>query len=321
MAYIAWPTEYFDWQFGADQPDRRIAAYDEEQLVGVIAGRSAGFVVGGESFQGAHYSWLSIPPEFQGRKIAPFLDIARVRAELDLQSDLLVSYRFHGSKHSLAERPRATHSTAALKDFNRRIGFWARPLNPTLLRKWNLKSVEGWLAQLAGPLLPGVRVDVDGKIRDFRPDDLVACLNLMNESKDQFMISNDWDQESLRWQLSGHPITQTVVAEAGGEVCGFVNFHILPFQGRTRQPVGVIDLLSCDRLSFNFQRRLMNDVLARMRDQSAILALKSRTGDLTAALSLSTGFSFQPASSDLVLQWINSRRFVSPSGRARLLWR
>ncbi|MEP3481669.1 MAG: hypothetical protein ABJZ55_20670 [Fuerstiella sp.] len=327
MAFPVWSAEYFDWQFNLDQnPNRRLAAYIGDQLVGVLAGSEAEFRTScGKIFSGAHYSWLSVSSAFRGHKIAPLLDAARVAHEQSLNSDLVVSYRFHGSKHSLAERPSASlgkkSTTISAKQLNRRMGFWARPLHPTALRKWNHNLVEGWMAQLAAPVLPKVRHSQSAEVRSFRTEDLAACHRLVTDQQAEFVISNHWSERRLQWQLSGHPVSQTVVAEDEGLVSGFVNFHVLPFQGRTLQPIGIIDLCCCGQLSFKRRRQLLNEVLHRMNQQGAILALKSRTADVSARLMLQTGFSPRPADSALVFQWVGDAKQISSSGAVRLLWR
>lgn len=335
MSFPVWSTEYFDWQFGGSQnPNRRLAAYIGDRLVGVLAGRAAEFQTAGAAAAskpiiGAHYSWLSVSAAHRGHRIAPLLDDARVAHEQSLNSELVVSYRFHGSKHSLAERPTSTRTAeisnkavgSSTKQFNRSIGFWARPLHPTALRKWNHNRLEGWMAQLAGPILPKARHCESSDVRTFRTEDLTACHNIVRDQKTEFAITNSWSQDSLQWQLNGHPISQTVVALDDGIVTGFINFHVLPFQGRTQQLVGIIDLCCCDRLSPKRQRQLVNEALHRMKHQGAILALKSRTADVSSMLMLRTGFSPRPADSALVFQWVGTRKDISSSDSVQLLWR
>lgn len=341
MSFPVWSVDYFDWQFGGPQnPNRRLAAYAGDRLVGVLAGRSAQFQTGQsvtdgqsanstEPITAAHYSWLSVSSSHRGHRIAPLLDEARVAHEQSLNSSLVVSYRFHGSKHSLAERPTSLHKADSVttnphsttKQFNRRIGFWARPLNPTALRKWNHNRIEGWMAQLAAPLLPKVRHSQSADIRSFRTEDLAACHRLITQQQAKFAISNSWTEDSLLWQLNGHQISQTIVAEHQGVVSGFINFHVLPFQGRSRQLVGIIDLCYCDQLTPKQQRQLVNEALHRMKQQEAILALKSRTADVSSMLMLRTGFSPRPADSALVFQWMQQPQVISTSGPVQLLWR
>ena len=177
------------------------------------------------------------------------------------------------------------------------------------------------MAQLAAPVLPKVRHSQSAEIRSFRAEDLTACYRLVTRQQSKFVISNHWSERRLRWQLSGHQVSQTVVAEDEGLVSGFVNFHVLPFQGRTLQPIGIIDLCCCGQLSFKRRRQLLNEVLHRMKQQGAILALKSRTADVSSTLMLRTGFSPRPADSALVFQWMGVPNPISSSGAIRLLWR
>lgn len=320
MSFPVWTEEYFDWQLNppCGQPDRRLAAYQGEKLAAVLLGAAGQFATDRESLSGAHWSWLSVDSEFRGCGLARRLDEARMHLERDHASDLVVSYRFTGSRHSLAERP---SKKFPLKQFNRKLGFWARPLDGRRLARWNLKRVEGEMSRWITPLLPKTTSRAVAGIRRFESSDLAQCCQAANQQFSKCALRVHWDEAALSRQLAGSPVSQTVVAEVEGRVRGFVNFHILPFQGATREPVGIIDLICVDQLPSRLRGRLLNSALGMMQDQGAILVLKIRSGDVSSALMLNSGFLPRLPDSSLVFQWTRTPRDISKNKPVHLLWR
>lgn len=320
MPFPVWSKEYFDWQLMPveGQPDRRIAAYVKGELAAVLLGAPQTLQTPTAVLPGANYSWLSVAKKFRGQGLAAALDKARVALEREHQSDLIVSYRFTGSKHSLAEQPT---SKSPLKDFNRRLGFWARPLDGTRLKKWNTDRLEGSFSWLLEKALPGIRWSESSTVRTFERRDLNDCLAVVMKQTAGSQLSIRWDEDSLERQLCGHPISQTVVATVDGHAKGFVNFHLLPFQARTRELVAVVDLICLQQLSMRQRVDLLKSSLSLMRDQGAILALKLRCGDTAALPMLGSGFIPRPKTSSLVLQWVSEAQRVPKRGPVHLLWR
>ena len=321
MTFPVWSPEYFDWQFHreCDEPDRRLAIYDGESPVAALLGTPSTFRVGSRTIQGAHWSWLSIAKSHRGLGLAKVLDRARVSLEQSVGSDLIVSYRFTGSRHSLAERP---SSRFPLKQFARRLGFWARPLDGTRLRRWNPDRAEGLLSQVLVPLLPRISSSfAGGGIRTMEHGDVPDCWRVAQQQFSGCDLQIHWTQESLTHQLLGSPISQTIVAETNGVVRGFINYHILPFQGVTTEPVAIIDLMCFNQLPAEQQTQFVRCALSAMRDDGAILALKIRNGDSAGAPLLRNGFIPRLADSALVLQWTKTLVPVSSRHPVHLLWR
>lgn len=318
ISYPVWSTEYFDWQFSQkNETDRRLCARHNGKLVAVLMGAGKRFRTPDRTFFGAQYSWLSVDKDYRGMRLAQRLDEARIALEKSVNSELIVSYRFTGSRHSLAERP-----TRHKRKFHKRVGLWGRQLQGSRLQKWNMNKVEGLLGLAGMPLLP--RTDwpaTSPNIRPFDPVDLGGCLNLVERSSDKFELTIDWDESSLQHQLAGSPVAQTVVWEHVGEVQGFVNFHVLPFQARTLEPVGIIDMIEVGEMSVRDQSALLRSCLGLMRNQGAVVALKLRCGDVSNSLMLRTGFTPRLKDSHLVLQSPEESVQVSSRSSLRLLWR
>ena len=320
MTFPVWSQTYFDWQFSrrAGEPDRRLAVYNGETLAAVLLGVPCSFEAASNSFRGAHWSWLSVAESFRGRGLVKLLDSARVNLELKAGSDLIVSYRQSGSRHSLAERP---STRFPLKSFHSRPGFWAHALDGRRVLKWNLNRFEGVLGRLMTLVMPKVEMRFSDGIRMLHHSDLDQCRQVANRQFEQCVLRIRWDEKSIEHQLAGSPISQTVVAEAAGIVCGFVNFHILPFQGLTLEPVAIIDLICVNQLRPEMQVKLIRSALGLMRQQGAILALKIRCQDVAAPLMLKTGFAARWPDTSLVLQWTHTARPIPKKKPVHVLWR
>lgn len=322
MPFPMWTAEFFDWQFRmrTDSPSHNLlAVYDGENIAAVLLGADYDFRTPLGQHRGSQWSWLSIAPQYRGQGMAKALDAERVRRQREADTKLIVSYRYVGSHHSLAERP---NTQSKRKKFLRKVGFWARVLSPAKLAAWNISRTEAVLTKAAAPFIPiPKRNSRETQIRDFQESDLERCLELTRQSSTTMPVAIHWNFEELRHQLAGSPITQTVVAEENGTVAGFVNFHVLPFQGRTVEPVGVIDLAVVDSLSGRLQRQLVHAACANMLEKGAVLALKLRCGDAPSSLMWRTNFVPQPANSYLVFQWVNEIADVKSNAKLQLLWR
>jgi len=320
MSFPVWSKEYFDWQFAPrdDEPNRRLVVYDGDQMVAALLGTPTAFRTPSTSFRGAHWSWLSVAESHRGFRLATLLDEARVALERSVNSELVVSYRFTGSKHSLAEQP---SSRFPLKKFHSRVGFWARPLDGKKLHGWNLDRTEGFLSRVVTPLLPSVHCLKYEEIRRFDLADLADCLDTVQQEFDHHTLTIDWNDQSLKHQLAGSPATQTVVCEHAGFVRGLINFHILPFDGATREPVGIIDMICVKLLPARMQVALLRSALRLMQEQGAVLALKVRCRDISVPLMFRTGFMPRLPDSSLVLQWTQHVQEIPQHRPMHLLWR
>jgi len=327
MTFPYWNRAFFEWQFRSSvQADRRnlIAAYDGTQLAGVLLGtsypfRSTNGLRGNSHCQGSQWSWLSIPDQFHGRGIAKMLDEERITRQRSNGSKLIVSFRYIGSRHSRAERP---HRDSRDNKFNRKIGFWARVIDPSRFARWHWQALDGWLSQLAAPLMRiPAESSSDPQVRSFVESDLSQCVELCTAAHLPLALTIAWDHDSLRHQLCGSEVVQTLILEEQGAVTGFINFHLLPFHARTVEPVAIIDLIVINRASPAGRLKLLNSALSRMQNQGAVLALKLRSGDLPAWPLWRTHFIPKPADSLLVLQGIEQPIDVPKSAAIHVLWR
>ena len=321
MVFPRWTADYFRWQFrqaSTGVGDNLLAAYEGSTLVGVSSGTDYSFRTPSGVVPGSHWSWLSVHPDHQRKGIAPALDQERIRRQQANGSELMVSYRYLGS-HSLAERPNANSPS---KVFLKTLGLWARVLSPDRFARWHYSRLEGVLARMAVPLLR-VRSPLanDPLIREFVPEELNACLQLVQASQQAAALAIHWTPETLLHHLTGSPVSQTLVLEESGRVTGLVNFHVLPFEARTVENVGVFDVIAFRDATGIGQSRLIHVALSRMVAQDAILALKLRCGDTPIWPLLRNVFVPHPPDHSLVLQWMNAPVEIPARSKLHLLWR
>ena len=320
--FPCWTVEFFKWQFG-DGSDARLshllAAYDGTRLVGVLLGRPCLLRLPSGVIRGSQWSWLSIDSRYQGRGIARALDHERIKLLAATDSRLIISYRFVGSTHSKAERPSGRVSD---RKFNRKIGFWARILDPVRFAAWNWNRFEGLLARMASPLSKVPDTTRAGtRIRFCTEFDIDTCVAVANDSFSGTSLAIEWDRVSMRHQLLGNPVSQTLVLEENGNLTGFINFHILPFRARTLESIGIIDMIAGGASTTKGCVQLINRALYTMKLQGAIVALKLRCGDIKSWPMWRTFFVPQPAGSFLVLQSVSVPVEVPSHSPIHVLWR
>jgi hypothetical protein len=203
-----------------------------------------------------------------------------------------------------------------------RAGFWARVLDPKKAAAWNVVSWEGWLTRLSGPLLRTPRVKPGGWIiRPYAPQDLPACLEIVQKCHAKLDFAVVWTEERLARHLEGGGVGQCLVAEQDGQAAGLISFHCLPFLGRTEEIVGILDIVAIGELPRREQVRLLNAALAEMQSQQAVLALKLRIGDYPAGAFLTAGFVPRLTDSYILVNWAEEVKSLPAPRALHLLWR
>jgi GNAT superfamily N-acetyltransferase len=322
MIFPRWTTDYFQWQFRLANyyPSHHfLAAYDGDQLAGVLLGTDYPFRTASKNFTGSQWSWLTIHPNYRGHGIATLLDQERVRRLKAVDNPLIVSFRYVGSQVSKAERPRKVGNNSK---FLRKIGFWSRVLRPGRFSRWHVNALERNLVWAAAPVIPKPHWPTTKFIiRNMQAEDVTAVTALTRSLAPLFPLSINWDDDSLNHQCLGHSISQSLVAEVAGEIVGMINFHVLPFQAKTIEPVGVIDIIISQPKQLQYAEKLLHAACSRMYDQGAILALKLHAGDTSVLSMLKTNFLPLPPDSYLVLQWTDQTQTIPSDAPVHLLWR
>ena len=322
MIFPRWTGDYFRWQLRwTDQqaPDYLLAAYDNDQLAGVLLGTDFTFRTPKDVLPGAQWSWLSVHHDFQGRGVTKALNEERIRRHQANQAPLIVGFRFFGSKHSQAEQLR---KDTPHKRFHSKVGNWARVLDTERFAHWTYNSLEALAARCTVPLTPRIRGIAIGQVfRDYASEDLDACLTLVRQSQSKAPLWIDWTRDQLAHQLNGSPVTHTLVLMENGSLAGLINYHVLPMQARTTENAAIIDLMAFGQVSIARQTQLLRAVLSRLAEQQVMLVIKPRLGETPLWPLLRDWFVPQPDSSYLVLQSAGDPLPSLPAGPLHILWR
>lgn len=325
MAVPHWSGDYFRWQLRLDEPqsaDRTLTIYDGETPAGTMLHFPMTFQIAGEVVEAAQASWLSVPPEYRGKGIAHLLS-EETRKVLRAQGRRFkLGFGYFGSKKSLGVRfwKKAEGKSVS---FGKRVGFWARVLNPLNAAKWNVNRWEGRLTGIVGPFLklskPGHTSGI--QVRPVQAADVPRCLELAELATQPCEMRLIWDENRLARQLGIHGYSQALVAEEQGEVRGCIGYHVLPIHGMTLENVGVLDLVFISELSSRARTELLNTALWRLRELGCVVALKLRTGDYPTGTFLRWDWFCKPADSQVLITWTHQPEQLPPCRRLHILWR
>jgi hypothetical protein len=290
MAFPLWTPEYLNWQLDLRGPGREfaLAAYDGSRLAGALLGCRYDFQTPEGIVGGLLSSWLSVDAPDRGRGLVAALKEEQARRVRAAGGRLIMAYRYLGSRHSLSTPPTPDDFESGEWSV-RNVGFWVCLLDPRRAAGWYVDRAQRFLTNVVAPFVRAPKEpDSTETIRRYEAGDLNPCVELLSREADRLGFAIRWNAERLATHCGG--FGECVVAEVDGMLKGLVTFHVLPFQGRTVEPVGVIDLVAVDELPPSGQRSLLRAALRRMQERGAVLALKLRLGDVPAGTLVRSGF-------------------------------
>jgi GNAT superfamily N-acetyltransferase len=321
MAFPLWSADYLDWQLDlGSSRDFAVAAYDGERLAGVILACSFDFRTPTGVRGGILSSWLSIDPAYRGQGLVGRLKAEQARRLAERGGSYVFAYRYVGSRHSLSKPPTDADMHSG-EWTTRKVGFWVRILDSRRAVAWSVDRASRVMTRLGSPFVLAPRVPKSSvNIRAYEPRDLTACLEVITWPNLGKSFAIEWTVERLGRHCGG-AFGQCLVAERDGEVRGFISFHVLPFQGRTVERVGIVDIIAIDRLSGRERRAMIGSVLQHISADGGVLALKLWTGDAPVGAMLMSGFVPLSRDSYEALRVIDQSPQVALRGRQQILWR
>lgn len=323
MSLPLWDRDFFQWQLLWRPPRERhycIAAYDGSQLVGTLLGEEFRFRWFDRELTGTQGSWLSVHPEYRRQGVGGLLLGELKNRHRERGAAFQIGYGYHGSRLSLGPKFWKTYPKETLVP--RSLGFWARVLDYPAVARWELSRLEGWGARMLGWWQRGAgRWAPEANVRDYREEDLPACLELAHALLDRVDVGIIWERERLRHQLSYQGFPRTLVYEQEGRAAGFVNYHLLEFLGHGTIRVGMVDLVALGELDPAAQRALLRTMLRRMADAGAALALVLRTPCFAWRPLWATGFIPRPADQAILLTRMLPEFDPGPARRFHVIWR
>ena len=320
-----WSGDYFRWQLRLDEPDsehRLVCVYDDDQLAGAMLHFPMKFQVFGEVVEAAQASWLSVPVAYRGKGIANLLSEATRQQLREQGRQFKLGFGYFGSNKSLGLKfwKKAQGTSVS---FGKRVGFWARVLDPAKAAAWNVNTWEGRLTAFSGPLLklPKPQQPSGVLIRPVQAADIPRCVELAELGTQRCDLRLIWDEAHLARQLGLKGFSHALVAEERGEVMGCIGYHVLPVCGKTLENVGVIDLMFMSELSAAARKELLNTALRQLRDLGSVVALKLRTGDYPRGTFLRWGWFCKSPDSQILMTWANEPKQLPALKHLHVLWR
>jgi GNAT superfamily N-acetyltransferase len=323
MPLPLWSAAYFDWQLLWRPPTDRpacIAAYDGDRLVGTLLGEEFRFRWFDREHLGTQGSWLSVDPDYRRMGVGGLMLKELKRRHVERGADFQIGYGYEGSRLSLGPKFWRTYPKETVVP--QKLGFWARVLNYRAVAEWELNRLEGigartlgWWQRGAGGWSP------DPHVRPYRAEDLPLCLELSHGLLEHVQAGIIWEQERLAHQLDYKGFPRTLVYDLGGQVAGFVNYHVLDYLGRTTIRVAMIDLLAVDELPSAAAAALIRTALRQMHDEDVALCLMLRTPCFPSGVLLRTGFIPRPADQAILLTRMRPGFEVGGARRFHVLWR
>ncbi len=325
MSVPDWTAEYFDWQMtGPDYTDRELllTAWKGDCLVGSMLAMPFDLWINGREYQGAHGSWLAVAPQVRRDGVGLMLSNEMNRRQLERNYYGRLGYSYQGARQSLG--PRFWRSGRTNTNFVRRMYLWARVLNAKAVSRWTNKLSEKFALSLLPQFVYGIgKADRNVSVRDYEPDDLPACLDLINKQAKKTDLAVLWSEGRLKKQLSYPDLAETLIVEQQGNVIGFLNFHLLGLFLHGRITSAVIDLFACENLNNKQAYALLAESLRKMKSLNVDLVLMREFAAQPKIALLKSRFIPQIPDSYLMINGAHGHSFpeLTKNRKMQILWR
>jgi len=286
MAHLSWRDEYgmdsfpnfyrpeflrFLFERKSKKPFL-LAAYRGNEIVSFLANLSQSFNLRGKMCR-AVYSCLMVTRKEWLRKglgNAIIQEALKNNKELNCDFALLTLEPGHRSTHMInklkesgspVEFVKKNHVIARILDYDR------------VIRSENLKTWEKAVLKLIGAhRKPQPNPTIS--LREYRAEDLDACLGLLNGYQSRVSLSLVWKREELGQELDHPDVSQTLVFERDGEVKGVINFIYHEHLGYTRERWAWINHVAFPDLTGRERKGFVQAFLKYAKDAGCIGAVE-----------------------------------------------
>jgi hypothetical protein len=247
MAHTSWRDEYgissfpnfyrpafLRYLFGRTrEKDHLIAAYRGGEIVSFMGNIPHSFQFRGRIYRGTWSCLLVTRKELlrQGHAVAIINEALRINQKYKYDFALATFETGHRSTLML----RKLQAEGNRLEWMKRIRVIARILD--LRRVGASEGLKTW-EKAAVKLIGGNRRPRKGgevSVREFRPEDLAACLVLFNSYRDKIELARVWEADELAWELDCPDVAQTLVYEKDGQVAGVINFIRHDHLGKSKE--------------------------------------------------------------------------------------
>ncbi|MBZ4395581.1 GNAT family N-acetyltransferase [Myxococcus sp. AS-1-15] len=287
-------------------PEYRLGAYVHGKLAGVFFAEPIRLRLGGQDVDGTYGSWLSVDPAFRGHRVGH-----------KLVEELGARQRERGAAMTLAcvglgsvgerfwKRVRGTRAFGSL-------GLWLHVFDPAAVARWAASFPERAFFSLASRLPRRRPVDLDTHgIRPYRPEDLPACMALVEQSMEHVSLGYGYTAERLAHQLQYRDVPRTLVLERHGAVRGLINSYLFQMNARDTLTIALVDLLALDAsVPREERKRFLRVAMRDMATRGAHCAAMVRSPCVPAGLMLGSGW----------VPWSGGMRIVCALASPEVAW-
>jgi hypothetical protein len=247
MAHSSWRDEYgiasfpnfyrpafLRYLFGRNkEKDHLIAAYRGDEIVSFLGNAAHSYRFRGRACRGVWSCLLVTRKELlrRGHAVEVINEALRVNRKYEYDFALATFESGHRSTLMLRKLQAQGHRLEWMK----RLRVIARILD--LRRAAASEGLKAW-EKAAVKLIGGdkrPRKGESGAVREYRPADLRACLELFNGYGDKLELARAWEPDELAWELSFPEVAQSLVYEKDGRVAGAINFITHDHLARTKE--------------------------------------------------------------------------------------
>ena len=277
MPFPLWSGDFLERELLLDGNDRPyvVAAYDGTKLVACHPGRPITIRIHGEAVGGSLGSFLSVDPDYRRQGIAcrmqeEFARRHRERGDKVNFGYLYLRYRKSMGKQFWLKQPEGVVPV-------RRVGHWVRAFDYRAVAQWELWRPERWGSRVLSMVHRPITLPRDTSgIRRWRPEDLPACLELVQQAGQSADIAYVWDATNLDRQLHYKDLARTIVIEHDGCVAGLINYSRFDVLGKTTMATALVDLIAFGTLPQAERKRLLRAAMAQMVEEGLKAAILLR---------------------------------------------
>ncbi|MBD3672675.1 MAG: GNAT family N-acetyltransferase [Planctomycetaceae bacterium] len=318
MCVPLWTPEFLTWALDWSQRDHLVTAWDGTRLIGCLLANVYEMHYLGELVKGTQCSYLTVDPEYRRRGIANLMVEQQRKVNVEQQIAFELGYLYTGNQRSMG--PKFWRKRQSMNQVTS-AGFWVRNLDHRAVADWTPSGLDRVGAKLLSLFQRSPRRSTKDRIRDFQTSDLASCRELINEVTQRSELGILWEDDNLLRQLQSPEIVRTLVWEEQQQIRGFINYCRLEFQANGVITVGLIDVVSLQRLASQEQVEMLEHTLSEMAEEGIELVMLLRPGPAKSLSLIRSGF--VPRLKDFILQLQpTSKEFtVKKTTALNILWR
>ena len=255
-------------------PDKRhfLAAYRGSDIVSFFANLPRNFHFRGKVFRAVLSCLIVTSKEMLRRGLALSIvkEALKLNKEFNYDFALLYLESGHRSTFMVKKFEEAGHPVEWIKKMHvlGRILDLNRVSNSEGLKAWERAAIK----ILGGDAAP--KSDSSLKLRNYRPEDLNLCLNLLNQYQEKVRLARVWDRGELAWELNFPDVSETLIYEKNGRVEGLINFLSHYHLSKTNEKWAWINHVAYPNLTTRERRAFINAFLLYIMEEGCVGALE-----------------------------------------------